>query len=50
VNLGPIVNYAGNDAGPALSFDGSTLYFQSDRPGGFGQYDLHVTTRARSRD
>src|SRR6266545_2490136 len=49
VNLG-LINYAGNDAGPALSFDGTTLYFQSDRPGGYGQYDLYAITRQKSRE
>jgi hypothetical protein len=48
VDLGPLVNYAGNDAGPAFSFDGRTLYFQSDRPGGYGQYDLHAITRTKA--
>ena len=36
VNLGPIVNSAGHDCGPRISPDGSTLYFCSKRPGGFG--------------
>jgi len=49
VNLG-LVNYAGNDAGPALSFDGTTLYFQSDRPGGYGQFDLYAVRRTKLRD
>lgn len=39
------VNVANQDAGPALSFDGTTLYFQSVRAGGAGAYDLFVTTR-----
>src|SRR3954467_9964908 len=46
VNLGPIVNSAFIDAGPAISRDGLTLYFGSDRPGGFGGLDLWVTERA----
>ncbi len=45
-NLGPSVNSTGPDAGPALSFDGSTLYFQSNRASGFGAFDLYVTTRS----
>jgi hypothetical protein len=50
VNLGPTVNYPGyNTAGPALSWAGTTLYFWSDRPGGFGARDLYVTTRQRIR-
>src|SRR5260370_10014 len=47
VPLGPVVNSSSFDGGPALSFDGTELYFHSDRPGGFGGYDLYVTTRAR---
>ena len=49
VNLGPTVNSADFDGAPALSFDGTTLYFFSGRPGGFGGYDLYVTTRTRHR-
>src|SRR5207244_12194129 len=29
----------------ALSSDGNTLYFFSNRPGGFGGYDLYMSTR-----
>lgn len=29
---------------PSLSFDGSQLYFASDRPGGFGGMDLYVVS------
>lgn len=47
VNLGPIVNSAFQDRGPALSRNGTTLYFNSDRRGGFGDQDLYVTTRRR---
>ncbi|MFC1634412.1 LamG-like jellyroll fold domain-containing protein [Planctomycetota bacterium] len=36
VNLGPIVNTSSLDGGPVISFDGSTLYFASERPGGYG--------------
>ena len=49
INLGPTVNSAAFDGAPALSFDGTTLYFFSARPGGFGGNDLYVTTRARLR-
>lgn len=44
---GPAINGAAFDGAPALSFDGTTLYFFSDRPGGFGKRDLYMTTRAR---
>jgi hypothetical protein len=47
VNLGPVVNSAALDARPALSFDGTALYFQSTRPGGFGTRDLYVTMRTK---
>jgi hypothetical protein len=54
VNLGPVVNsgnafpsFTGPDAGPALSFDGKTLYFQSNRPGVVGNFDLYMTTREK---
>src|SRR3989454_139580 len=47
VNLGPTVNSTAFDGAPALSFDGTTLYFFSARPGGFGANDLYVTTRTR---
>lgn len=47
VNLGATVNSAADDGGQALSADGTTLYFYSTRPGGFGGRDLYVTTRTR---
>ena len=49
VNLGPTVNSMAFDGAPALSFDGTTLYFFSERTGGFGKRDLYVTTRTRLR-
>src|SRR5256884_5059084 len=47
LNLGPVVNSAARDGAPALSFDGTTLYFFSGRLGGFGGSDFYVTTRQR---
>ena len=49
VNLGPTVNSGSRDAAPSLSFDGTTLYFSSDRPGGQGLLDLYVTTRKKKQ-
>lgn len=46
-NLGTTVNTTSFDGAPALSFDGTELYFFSNRPGGFGANDLYVTTRSR---
>jgi Tol biopolymer transport system component/tetratricopeptide (TPR) repeat protein len=45
-NLGPLVNSASMEQSASLSGDGLELYFHSDRPGGYGNYDLYVTTRA----
>jgi len=50
VNLGSSINTAGTEQRPALSFDGRSLYFFSDRPGGFGATDLYVSTRTRLDD
>jgi len=50
VNLGPVVNSTVLDFRPAISFDGTVLYFHSARPGGFGEFDLYVTTRTRIKD
>ncbi len=44
--LEPIVQSGSDDAGPSLSADGLSLFFFSNRPGGYGGYDLWVTTRA----
>jgi hypothetical protein len=46
VNLGPVVNSAFNDLGPAISKHGLSLYFGSNRPGGFGGLDIWVCQRA----
>jgi Tol biopolymer transport system component len=35
---------------PALSKDGTTLYFNSDRAGGFGALDLYVSRRVKTKD
>jgi hypothetical protein len=47
VNLGLSINTQFNEGAPALSCDGTTLYFYSNRPGGFGMNDLYVTYRHR---
>jgi len=46
VNLGPVVNTANGDVHPYVSTDGRTLVLDSDRPGGVGDSDVWVTTRA----
>jgi len=51
VNLGSTVNYPGYVTGaPTLSWDGTTLYFYSTRPGGFKGRDLYLATRRKLRD
>ncbi|MBN1974538.1 MAG: serine/threonine-protein kinase [Sedimentisphaerales bacterium] len=40
VNLGPLVNCAGFDVGVYMSADGSTIFFNSNRPGGYGGQDI----------
>jgi len=52
VNLGAVVNsacpagsIACSDQHPALSKDGLSLYFSSDRPGGCGGLDIYVSQR-----
>ena len=46
VNLGPVVNSPYGDYDPFISPDGLSLYFDSTRPGGHGQEDIWVATRA----
>jgi hypothetical protein len=49
-SVGSIVNSPFNDQHPAISKDGLSLYFASDRPGGYGDFDLYVSQRASLDD
>jgi WD40 repeat protein len=49
VDLGSTVNGLSNDQAPAISSDGETLFFASDRPGGHGGIDIYMTTRTKLR-
>jgi len=40
VNLEPLINSPADEASPSVSADGSTLYFDSARAGGFGNRDI----------
>lgn len=45
VNLGPTINTAAAELQPALSSDELSLYFASNRAGGFGLNDIWVSRR-----
>src|SRR5262245_45379907 len=47
VNMGPSINTAYNEWHAAVSADGLTMFFSTDRPGGFGAFDLWVAQRSR---
>ena len=47
INLGAVVNSASGENFPSLSADRTSLFFSSDRPGGFGATDLYVSTRQK---
>lgn len=50
LNLGQPLNTAFTDTQPSLSFDGRTLVFSSNRPGGLGSNDIWISTRTLQRD
>jgi len=45
VNLGPTVNSIADEGAPDITIDGLQMYFDSSRSGGYGSYDIWVTTR-----
>lgn len=50
VSLGAPVNMpASSDAGATRSSDGTSLYFESNRPGGLGNADIWMSTRIAGR-
>jgi hypothetical protein len=49
VNVGSPVNSEFDDGSPWLSKRGTTLYFFSNRPGGYGNRDIWYATRAKRR-
>jgi len=42
-NLGTGINTTSNEIKPAVTTDGSRMYFASDRPGGKGELDIYVS-------
>jgi WD40 repeat protein len=50
VNLGPVVNTSFQENYPQVAPNGLALYFESNRPGGFGGFDLYVSHRPTPSD
>ena len=50
MDLGSPVNSPSNEGSPWLSKHGTTLYFFSDRPGGYEKRDIWYTTRVKLRE
>ncbi|MCK4923102.1 MAG: PD40 domain-containing protein [Bacteroidales bacterium] len=48
INLGSAVNTKHSDKHPSISSDNKTLYFASDRPGGFGGLDIWYAEKDES--
>jgi hypothetical protein len=49
-NLGPIINTSTFEGNASLTPDGLQMFFSSNRPGGYGDVDIYVTTRATTED
>jgi len=45
--MGTVINSRHWDSHPTISYDGNTLIFASDRPGGFGKADLYMSIRTK---
>lgn len=48
-NLGFPINTRAWESQPSLSFDGKTVYFTSDRPGGYGGMDIWMSTYSKGK-
>ncbi|QQS50767.1 MAG: PD40 domain-containing protein [Bacteroidota bacterium] len=48
LNMGKPINTASKETQPSLSADGRTVYFVSDRPGGFGSQDIWMSEQNAS--
>jgi outer membrane protein OmpA-like peptidoglycan-associated protein len=49
-NLGPNINTSGWDSHPSLSHKGDTLFFASNRSGGFGLSDIYFSLKDKKGD
>ncbi|OFW30250.1 MAG: hypothetical protein A3J28_11870 [Acidobacteria bacterium RIFCSPLOWO2_12_FULL_60_22] len=47
VNMGPLINSTAQESGNTISYDGTSLIFYSNRPGGQGGQELYEITRAK---
>ena len=47
VNIGNVVNSTFAEGGPAISKNGLSLYFHSERPGGYGSTDIWVSATSQ---
>jgi hypothetical protein len=50
VNLGSVINSGLSDQGPAISREGLSLYFTSNRSGALGGFDMYVSQRVSVED
>jgi hypothetical protein len=50
MNLGPIINTSAFEGNASLTADGLQMFFSSNRPEGYGDVDIYVTTRATTDD
>jgi hypothetical protein len=50
INLGPTVNSSSHDGAMSISADGLSIFFDSNRSGGHGDFDIWVTSRATTDD
>jgi len=53
INLGPTINTTESESAPSISADGLVLFFSDffgPRPGGYGEYDIWMATRASVSD
>ena len=50
INLKGLVNTSSEESSASISFDGSKLYFASDRSGGYGGKDIYVAKKLPSGD
>ena len=50
INLGTPVNSSAWDSEPFITADGLSLYFDSSRPGGYGESDMYVSKRPTKDD